>query len=130
MTLDEAAQGDSAADAVAESTAERERARMEQELARRLWEAEMRRAADKAIWAPPPRAARDRGLDGAPAEKTDKPQASFTRPRSQRRRNPVAFASVLLQETGLPLTEIAAITQLDIYQVVGLKLKLRSAEAA
>lgn len=35
------------------------------------------------------------------------------------------FARVLLLETGLPLRDIAEITELGMYEVVGLKLKLR-----
>lgn len=35
------------------------------------------------------------------------------------------FARVLLLETGLPLRDIADITELGMYEVVGLKLKLR-----
>ena len=32
---------------------------------------------------------------------------------------------MLLKETRLPLTEIVSLTGLDIYKVVGLKLKMR-----
>jgi len=42
------------------------------------------------------------------------------------RMNPWRHARVLLSETSLPFREIATITGLDIYQVVGLKLKMRS----
>jgi len=44
----------------------------------------------------------------------------------RRRMNPWRHARVLLSETSLPFREIATITGLDIYQVVGLKLKMRS----
>ncbi len=45
--------------------------------------------------------------------------------RSRRRLEPVQHATVLLNETRLPFSEIAEITGLDRYAVVGLKLKLR-----
>ena len=41
--------------------------------------------------------------------------------------DPAKHAAVLLQDTSLPFHEVAAITGLDIYEVVGLKLKLRAA---
>ncbi len=47
--------------------------------------------------------------------------------RSRRRLEPVQHATVLLNETHLPFAEIAEITGLDRYTVVGLKLKLRDA---
>ncbi len=130
MTLDEAAQRaveDNKAEAAAK---ERAQTHAEQDAARRFREAEARRAADKSNWEQAWREARARGLDDGPEEKPKGPPPNFTRPRSNRRRNPVTFAKVLLQETALPLDEIASITDLDIYQVAGLKLKLRDAEAA
>ena len=130
MTLDEAAQR-AVEDNQAEAR-EKERAQThaEQDAARRFREAEARRAADKTRWEQAWQDARARGLEDEPKPKPKGPPPNFTRPRSNRRRNPVIFAQVLLKETGLPLQEIAAITQLDMYQVVGLKLKLRDAEAA
>ncbi len=130
MTLDEAAQR--AVEDNATEAREKERAQnnAEQGAAHRFREAEARRAADKEQWEQAWRDAQARGLDGEPKEKPKAPPPNFTRPRSNRCRNPVVFAQVLLKETGLPLQEIAAITQLDMYQVVGLKLKLRDAEAA
>jgi len=69
--------------------------------------------------------ARCRGLD---AEEGRAPPAQLgARPSSGRRMDPVKHAAVLLQDTSLPFHEVAAITGLDIYQVVGLKLKLRAA---
>ena len=47
--------------------------------------------------------------------------------RSRRRLEPVQHATVLLNETRLPFSEISEITGLDRYAVVGLKLKLRGA---
>ena len=46
-------------------------------------------------------------------------------PHSQR--SPRSHAHVLLAETSFSLEEIVGLTGLDIYQVVGLKLKMRSA---
>jgi len=41
-------------------------------------------------------------------------------------RNPQSHAKVLLEETNMPITEIAELTGLDVYEVVGIKLKLRA----
>lgn len=130
MTLDEAAQRAQDDNLTEPSPAEKARARAEQEMARRFREAEARRAQDKARWEQAWREARARGLDEQPEERPRRQPSDAFRPRSTRRRNPVTFAKVLLRETSLPIHEIASITQLDIYQVVGLKLKLRDAEAA
>lgn len=46
--------------------------------------------------------------------------------RNPSKRNPHSHAKVLLQETSLPLLEICSLTGLDIYEVVGLKLKMRA----
>ena len=43
-----------------------------------------------------------------------------------RKRDSHSFASVLLNETSLPLSEIVSLTGLDIYKIVGLKLIMRS----
>jgi len=48
-----------------------------------------------------------------------------SQPRSSRAMPRGDFARILLLETGLTLHDIAEITELDIYEVVGLKLKLR-----
>ena len=48
--------------------------------------------------------------------------------RNGSKRNPQNHATVLLQETSMPIDEIAALTGLDKYEVVGLKLKLRSSK--
>jgi hypothetical protein len=45
---------------------------------------------------------------------------------NRRRMNPSRHAATLLRETSLSFREIASITGLDIYAVVGLKLKLRA----
>ena len=46
--------------------------------------------------------------------------------RSRRTRDPWSHARTLLSETSLPLSEVVDITGLDIYQVAGLKLKMRN----
>jgi hypothetical protein len=71
------------------------------------------------------RAARERGLD---AEANAHTARAPIRPRLQvnpRRMNRNRHAQVLLTETSMPLSEIATLTGLDIYSVVGMKLKLR-----
>lgn len=82
-----------------------------------------RMAEEKQRWKDAVEEARQRGLD-----KSVKSRAGADRPkRSNRsRRNPMAHATVLLKETGLSLHEIADISGLDIYAVVGVKLKMRS----
>ena len=79
--------------------------------------------ADKARRDAALRAAQARGLDNEPAP------AAAAKPRRMgnggRARNQWGHAQVLLKETSLPLHEVASITGLDIYQVVGLKLKMR-----
>lgn len=130
MTLDEAAKRAVEDNATEARAKERAQTHADQDAARRVREAETQRAADKNQWEQAWREAQARGLDESLQEKPKTPPPNLTRPKSNRRRNPVVFAQVLLRETGLPLEEIAAITQLDMYQVVGLKLKLRDAEAA
>ena len=67
-----------------------------------------------------------RGLDREEERVRRQPGPSFMW-RSRRRLEPVQHATVLLNETRLPFAEIAEITGLDRYAVVGLKLKLRDA---
>lgn len=69
------------------------------------------------------RAARARGLDAD--ERQPKPQPARRVWRSGAKRNPYSHARVLLNETSIPFAEIAAVTGLDIYQIVGMKLKMR-----
>lgn len=71
--------------------------------------------------------ARERGLDGGAERPKVRPASNGARTSSQRSRSPQSFARVLLSETTLPLREIVSLTGLDIYRVVGLKLKMRSA---
>lgn len=48
--------------------------------------------------------------------------------RNGSKRNPQSHATVLLQETSMPIDEIVALTGLGKYEVVALKLKLRSSK--
>ena len=80
---------------------------------------EAKRRRDEAV-----QRARDRGLDEA-ERKSKRRQNEYRKSTSKARRNPHSHASVLLKETSLPFSEIASITGLDLYVVVGLKLKLR-----
>ena len=80
---------------------------------------------DKARRAEALRAAQSRGLDADELRKAV--TASVTQSRMKRRHmNPNRHAATLLRETSLSFREIATITGLDIYSVVGLKLKLRA----
>jgi len=83
---------------------------------------------DKARIAEAMKQAIERGLD-VEDEARPRPPARFSAPyRSRRRMEPYRHARVLLEETTLPIEEIASITGLDVYKVAGLKLKLRPAE--
>jgi hypothetical protein len=88
--------------------------------------------AEKARWEQAMHEALARGLDRAEREAEE---AARNAPRRERRsssskgRDRVSFARVLLAETALPFREVASITGLNVYQVVGLKLKMRSAIA-
>ncbi len=64
-----------------------------------------------------------RGLDADERRAKDRGLSNPTR--SRRRRDPWSHARALLSETSLPLSEVVDITGLDIYQVAGLKLKMR-----
>ena len=70
------------------------------------------------------RAAQKKGLDAELRNRV----ANNRQPRvSRARMNPHKHAAVLLRETSLPFREIARITGLDVYKVVGMKLKMRRA---
>lgn len=86
---------------------------------------------DKRQWRAAYEAARRRGLDREEeaAAKATAQRRTSSRPKSDRRMNPYLHARTLLRETTLPLSEIATITRLSIYQVVGLKLKMREEDA-
>ncbi len=85
-------------------------------------QAEEERARFQAAWDDALR----RGLDPEDDRRPSRTTQSFMW-RSRRRLEPVQHATVLLNETRLPFSEIAEITGLDRYDVVGLKLKLRAA---
>lgn len=72
------------------------------------------------------REAVERGLDGAVRVRSDAAARAAPPKPGGRCRSPHSFAEVLLSETTLPLGEIVSLTGLDIYRVVGLKLKMRS----
>jgi hypothetical protein len=80
---------------------------------------------EKRRWEDAVQKARERGLDGG----IDGEPRGDLRPRrtSKSRRDPIKHASVLLEETRLPFSEIADITGLSVYAIVGMKLKMRSA---
>ena len=79
--------------------------------------------AEKARWQAAVQEARERGLD---RDEERRAARAFTGRRSTfRKRDPHDHAHALLSETRIPFTEIAQITGLDIYQVVGMKLKMR-----
>jgi Protein of unknown function (DUF2786) len=126
MTLEEAAAGNRApahprADTVARSwAAERETA----DMAHAFHTTEADVVADKARREAALRDAMARGLDAEERRRAPRRPGARSNPS---RRSGDSFARVLLSETSLPFTEIASLTGLDIYQVVGLKLKLRAA---
>lgn len=68
--------------------------------------------------------ARMRGLDAEERRRAEA-EANRVQRRNNRRRDPKSHARVLLSETSLSIREICSITGLDIYEVVGLKLKMR-----
>lgn len=80
---------------------------------------------EKRQWRAAYEAARRRGLDAQEEAARPKPRPQASRSRSNQRMNPDMHARALLRETSLPLAEIAQITRLNIYQVVGIKLKMR-----
>lgn len=88
---------------------------------------EARLRADKERYERALREAKNRGLDGNAIKPQVRPASTGAQKSSPRSRTPHSFARVLLSETTLPLREIVSLTGLDIYRVVGLKLKMRSA---
>jgi hypothetical protein len=89
--------------------------------------------AEKARWEQAMREAVERGLDRAErraAEAARNAPRREGRMSSSKGRDRYAFARVLLAETSLPFREVASITGLNVYQVVGIKLKMRAALAS
>jgi len=84
--------------------------------------------AEKYRWKAAMERAKERGLDKAELAKKEAQEAANQRRRKTgSRRDPVKHATILLKETSLPFEDIADITGLDVYQIVGMKLKARSA---
>ena len=72
------------------------------------------------------KAAYARGLDAAERKRAERlAKGDFKVRKNSRRRNPKVHARVLLDETSLPISEIASICGLDVWEVAALKLKLR-----
>jgi len=126
MTLEEAAawRGEPPPRDMAAEAAERAAARA---FAQFVHMTEQQRSAEKYRWETAMRAARARGLDAEEEERSRRRAAWRPKSTSRRRMEPWQHARLLLTETSLPLREIAEITGLDLYDVVGLKLKLRAA---
>lgn len=77
------------------------------------------------------KAAYDRGLDAEERRRAERAASrDKTVRKNGRRRNPLVHARVLLNETQLPLSEIASICGIDVYTVAGLKLKMREEAAS
>ncbi|SLN55021.1 hypothetical protein [Oceanibacterium hippocampi] len=124
MTLDEAARSDAAAPAQErKKTGGRGFAFWERELAEFMLLLDYRILLDKKRRAASLKAAEERGLDAA--ERRPARIANRTVRRNGRRLEPLRHARVLLTETSLRFSEIAELTGLDMYTVVGEKLKLR-----
>ena len=88
---------------------------------------EARLRADKERYERALREAIERGLDDGIRVNAGGPGRDASPKPRGRCRSPHSFARILLSETSLPLGEIVSLTGLDIYRVVGLKLKMRSA---
>ena len=72
--------------------------------------------------------AKERGLDKAEnAKKAAQEAASAQRKNSKSRRDTTTHANILLKETSLSFDEISDITGLDVYKIITMKLKSRSA---
>lgn len=70
--------------------------------------------------------ARKRGLDEQEQAEKPAPRRQQTQRRSNRRLHPPTHARALLRETTFSIEEIAAITELSIIEIAGIKLKMRS----
>jgi hypothetical protein len=126
MTVEEAAGSPARAPVHAVDAARRARWA---EAARAIMVNESHLRAEKARWEQAMKEAIARGLDAADRRGPDgdprgRREWRSTHPKSRDR---FTFARVLLAETALPFREVASITGLDVYQVVGLKLKMRTA---
>jgi len=134
MTLEEAASGGTQAPRQEPPPRTGPEMSQERELARVVHLMDYQIQLDKARIAEATKAAIERGYD-PDADRIPhgrQPQALHNwRPaRSRRRMEPHRHARVLLEETSLPIEEIADITGLDVYKVAGLKLQLRQSSGA
>ncbi len=128
MSLQEAARNRYAHGAGAKMQApQRARQYTAQEMADIVARSEARLRAEKEDYERALRQARERGLDAGERAQPARASSAGGPGTSRRSRSPHSFAQVLLAETTLPLREIVSLTGLDIYRVVGLKLKMRSA---
>ena len=83
---------------------------------------------EKKQWETAMNRAKERGLDKAEnAKKAAREAANGRRQNSKSRRNPATHANILLKETSLSFDEISDITGLDVYKIITMKLKSRSA---
>ncbi|MCY4502040.1 MAG: hypothetical protein OXE57_10820 [Alphaproteobacteria bacterium] len=127
MSLSEAARSGSEPDPVREETPfERMRRARAAARAQAFRDSERRAEAERERFRAAWEEALRRGLDRE-EERTRRQSGPSFMWRSRRRLEPVQHATVLLNETHLPFAEIAEITGLDRYAVIGLKLKLRDA---
>ena len=97
---------------------------LREELARQSFMLDQQIIADKARRAAAVREAIRRGLDWD-TQPRPAPRTETRRTVNSSRMDSHRHAGVLLRETSLPLQEICTITGLDIYEVVGMKLKAR-----
>jgi Protein of unknown function (DUF2786) len=106
----------------------------ERELARVVHLMDYQIQLDKARIAEAMQAAVERGYDPnadrIPHRRQPQALQNWRPSRSRRRMEPHRHARVLLEETALPIEEIADITGLDVYKVAGLKLQLRRSSGA
>lgn len=134
MTLEEAARGGAQAPRPEPPPRRGPELWQERELARAVHLMDYQIQLDKARIAEALKQAVARGLDADQAPQPARPQMFGSwhpfRSRSRRRMEPHRHARVLLEETSLPIEEIADITGLDVYKVAGLKLKLRGGSKA
>ncbi len=132
MTLEEAARGGTQGPRPEPPPRQGPEMWQERELARVVHLMDYQILLDKARIADAMKEAIARGLEPDPVPQPIRPQyLGGWRPfRSRRRMEPYRHARVLLEETSLPIEEIANITGLDVYKVAGLKLKIRPTRSA
>jgi Protein of unknown function (DUF2786) len=132
MTLEEAARGGTQSPRPEPPPHRGPEMWQERELARVVHLMDYQIQLDKARIAEAMKEAIARGLEPDPVPQPIRPQyLGGWRPfRSRRRMEPYRHAQVLLEETSLPIEEIADITGLDVYKVASLKLKIRQGRSA